>query len=535
MADLNGLNHKHSEQGRSIIPDTALDSLIQSSESSSDTLGLKNPVFWYSGGFIAIFVLMAFFNEALLSKIVNTGFAWAVDIFGPYWQLLMLLTFLIGLALAVGKTGGVVLGNLAKPEMDGFKWMAILFCTLLAGGGVFWAAAEPISHFVSPPPLFGVQQNVQQAAVNALAQSYMHWGFLAWSIVGSLTSIVMMHLHYDKGLPLKPRTLLYPVLGQRALTGQTGALIDACCIIAVAAGTIGPIGFLGLQVSYALNMLFGVPDGFSTQLIVILFAIVLYTLSAISGVSRGMQILSRINVILAFVLMIFILVFGPTNFIINGYIQGVGTMVDKFIPMATFRSDKVWLSWWTVFFWGWFLGYAPMMAIFIARISRGRTIRQLIMTVSIIAPLVTCFWFTIIGGSGLAFEIANPGSVSTAFAGSNFPGALLAITQQLPFPMLISFLFIILTIIFIVTTGDSMTYTISIVISGESEPNSIIRTFWGVMMGVTAIALISMGSGGVTALQSFIVITAVPVSLILLPSLWNGPQIAMKMAKDQGL
>ena len=176
-----------------------------------------------------------------------------------------------------------------------------------------------------------------------------------------------------------------------------------------------------------------------------------------------------------------------------------------------------------------------MMAIFIARISRGRSIRQLISTISIIAPLVTCFWFTIVGGSGLAFEIANPGSVSSAFEGFNLPGALLAVTSQLPMPMVTSILFLILTTIFIVTTGDSMTYTISVVISGETEPNAIIRTFWGVMMGVTALILISLGSGGISALQSFIVITAVPVSLILLPSLWDAPRIAMKMAKEQGL
>lgn len=210
-------------------------------------------------------------------------------------------------------------------------------------------------------------------------------------------------------------------------------------------------------------------------------------------------------------------------------------MVDNFIPMATFRGDMGWLSWWTVFFWGWFLGYGPMMAIFIARISRDRTIRQLVTTIAIIAPLITCFWFTIVGGSGLAFEMAEPGSVSKAFEGFNLPASLLAITQQLPFPTLISILFLILTMIFIVTTGDSMTYTISVVLSGSLNPNGLMRTFWGVMMGTVAIILISLGSGGVSALQSFIVITAVPVSLILLPSLWNAPKIALQMAKAQGL
>ncbi|CAM3698476.1 BCCT family transporter [Vibrio aquimaris] len=508
---------------------------IEDNAHSADRLGLTNPAFWYSGGLIALFVGLALYDDQLLTSIVSTGFSWSVKVFGPYWQILLLLTFLIAIGLASGRTGRVILGGTNQPDMDAFRWTAIIFCTLLAGGGVFWAAAEPIAHFVNPPPIYSAGTGPQQTAINALSQSFMHWGFLAWSIVGSLTSIVVMHLHYDKGLPLKPRILLYPILGKRVLDGHMGALIDACCILAVAAGTIGPIGFLGLQVSYALNALFDVPDGFTTQLIIVLFAITLYTLSALSGLHRGMQMLSRYNVILAIALMLYILIFGPTSFIFNGYIQGVGTMLDNFIPMATYRGDEGWLSWWTVFFWGWFLGYGPMMAIFIARISRGRSIRKVITTISVIAPLATCFWFTIVGGSGLAFELAEQGSISHAFEGFNLPGALLAITQQLPYPMLTAVLFLILTTIFIVTTGDSMTYTISVVISGDTEPNALVRVFWGAMMGVTALILISMGSGGISALQSFIVITAVPVSFILLPSLWNAPQIALKMAKEQGL
>ncbi|MDW2150067.1 BCCT family transporter, partial [Vibrio sp. 378] len=264
-------------------------------------------------------------------------------------------------------------------------------------------------------------------------------------------------------------------------------------------------------------------------------AIVMYTLSALSGVSKGIQLVSRYNIILSVLLIGYILFFGPTSFIIDGYVQGVGRMVDNFFPMALYRGDTGWLSWWTVFFWGWFIGYGPMMAIFIARISRGRTIRQLILSISIAAPLITCFWFSIVGGSGLAFELANPGLISSAFEGFNLPAVLLAITGELPFPMIISVLFLILTTTFIVTTGDSMTYTISVVMTGSAEPNAVIRSFWGLMMGVVAIALISMGSGGITALQSFIVITAVPVSFILLPSILKAPGIANQMATDQGL
>ena len=506
-------------------------------ENSKSTLlqSIDIPVFLISGGAVLLFAILALWDIELMTQWVNSAFATSTKLFGAYWQLLLLMTFVIGLLLAIGRTGRVRLGALNAPEMPTYTWLSIIMCTLLAGGGVFWAAAEPMAHFLSPPPLYGGEAGTPQAAYNALAQSFMHWGFLAWAILGTLSGIVLMHLHYEKGLPLKPRTLLYPVFGERVMTGWFGALIDACCVIAVVAGTIGPIGFLGLQVSFGLEKLFGISNNYGTQLTIICILVGIYTLSAASGVNRGIKILSQLNVVLAVVLMLFILVFGPSAFIFDAYLQSMGIYLDKFIPMATFRADPAWLDWWTVFFWGWFLGYGPLMAMFVARISRGRTIRELVTVIAIVAPVITCFWFTIVGGSGLAFELSNPGSVSEAFAGFNLPGALLAITAQLPLGYLMSVLFLLLTIIFVTTTGDSMTYTISMVMTGTDHPRTEIRVFWGVMMGVVAALLISIGSGGISALQSFIVITAVPVSLVLLPALWNAPQIARRMADAQGL
>jgi choline/carnitine/betaine transport len=503
-------------------------------EKTEEILKLDKPTFAISGGFLCIFIIFALFSTENLSAMVNAGFGWSIKYFGAYWQLLLLATFIIGLFLAISNKGDVVLGNIEKPELTRFSWTAIIMCTLLAGGGVFWAAAEPIAHFAFPPPLYGDAEPLQKA-INALSQSFMHWGFLAWAILGILSSIVLTHLHYDKGLPLKPRTLLYPIFGDKVITGPWGAIIDGASIIAVAAGTIGPIGFLGLQVSHSLNHLFELPNNFFMQALVIVLAVLVYIFSAISGVNKGIKLLSRYNVMLAVGLICFILIFGPTQFIINGYVEGVGTMITNFIPMATFRADEGWLGWWTVFFWGWFMGYGPMMAIFITRISRGRTIRDLIITISILAPLITMFWFSIVGGSGLYFEILNPGSITEAFKGFNLPATLLAITTQFPLGYLISILFLILTSIFIITTGDSMTYTISVVTSNSTQPDSRVRIFWGILMGTMAILLISLGSGGISALQSFIVITAVPVSLILLPSLWNSINIANQMKKDQSL
>ena len=269
----------------------------------------------------------------------------------------------------------------------------------------------------------------------------------------------------------------------------------------------------------------------ATQALVIAGLVALYTVSAISGLSRGIQILSRVNVVLGFVLLLYILVLGPTGFILEGYGKGLGSYLGNFFQMSLFRADGGWLGWWTVFFWGWFLGYGPLMAMFIARVSRGRSIRSIVIMLSIVAPLVTNFWFTIIGGSGIAMDLAEPGSVAGAFEGFNLPAALLAITQQLPLGFLISVLFLALTTIFVATTGDSMTYVISVAMSNEDRPAMAVRVFWGIAMGLMAIILISVGSGGVAKLQSFIVVTAVPVSLVLLPSLWDAVRITLALGR----
>jgi choline-glycine betaine transporter len=395
-----------------------------------------------------------------------------------------------------------------------------------------------MAHFLYSPPHFG-GEGATAADVNpAMAQAFMHWGFLAWAILGALTTVMLMHYHYEKGLPLAPRTLLYPLFGDRAINGPIGLIADASCIIAVVAGTVGPIGFLGLQVSYGLNALFGIPDSFATQAVVILGLVALYTASAMSGLSKGIQILSRFNVILAGALLAFMLIAGPTGFIFSSFFGGFTTYISDFIPMAMYRGDAGlfgdagWLGWWTVFFWGWFLGYGPLMAMFIARVSRGRSIRSIVIMLAIIAPIVTNFWFTIVGGTGLWFELETPGSVSTAFEGFNLPAALLAITQQLPMGFILSVLFLILTTVFVATTGDSMTYVISVAMSNEDKPALPVRVFWGVAMGVMALILIYTGSGSIGKLQSFIVVTAVPVSLVLLPSLWDALRITLAKGRS---
>ena len=488
-----------------------------------------------SAGALLLFVVAAIVAPTRVAEWVDTGFAKSAEWFGFSWQLLLLVTFLVAMAVAVTPYARARLGGLREPEFGRFKWIAMIMCTLLAGGGVFWAAAEPMYHYMFTPPYFeGVAAGTERAAHVALAQSFVHWGFLAWAILGSLAGIVMMYAA-ERGMPLRPRTLLYPVLGRRVISSPIGTVADIVCIIAVVAGTVGPIGFLGLQVSYGLSSLFGIPDVYALQVAVIAVLTAVAAVSVVSGVNRGIQLLSRINVWLALGLMTLVLVLGSAWYVLRAFVGGFGVYVTEFFGTSLYTGDPAWLSGWTVFFFGWFLGYAPLMAIFIARISRGRTVRDLIVSTAVLPPLATCLWFSVLGGTGIMLEEESTGSISGPLAEAGLPAAVMAMSDGLPLATLVGAGFLVLTVIFVATTTDSMSYAIAQSCTTEDQPDARLRAVWALLMGAAAAALISIGDGGITALQSFIVITAVPVGLILLPSVVAAPIMVRRLAVEQGL
>lgn len=489
-------------------------------------------------GFIVLFLALSFYDLDLVADSISQGFAWSALTFGTYFQFLMLLTFFIAIGLVLTPAGNAKIGNLDKPELSTFKWLSIILCTLLGGGGVFFAAGEPIYHFVNVPPTFDTDPGVAAAVPGALAQSFTHWGFVGWAILGSLTAIVLAHAHYVKGQPLQPRTLLYPLFGERVMRGPLGGVVDTCCVLAVVAGTVGPVGFLATQVSHGLEVLFGLPNTFVTRLLVLATLGMVYVLSAVSGVHKGMQLLSRFNVMLALGIGAVIFLFGPTLFLFNSYFAGMGTYLDDFFKMVTTTAETApadWMQWWIVFFYAWFIAFAPLMAIFVARISRGRTIREMILAVAVIAPIATTVWFTLLGGSGIYYQLTGVIDLTDALTNFQFDIATLALAQALPGGTWMALAILLLTTIFVATTGDSMSYSIAMVGAGHDEPSPFLRAFWGVIMTIMAAVLLAMREGQIAALQQFIVITAVPVSLILLPSLWDGPKAAFAMAREQGI
>jgi glycine betaine transporter len=486
-------------------------------------------------GALALFVLAAIIAPDAVGGWVAAAFEKSVAWFGLYWQTLLLLTFAVAVGIALTPYARARLGGVQRPEFGRFKWIAMIMCTLLAGGGVFWAAAEPMYHFTSPPPYFGdVPAGTEHAADAALAQSFVHWGFLAWAILGSLGAIVMMY-GVQRGMPLRPRTLLYPLLGRRVATSRIGTAADIVCIVAVVAGTVGPIGFLGLQVSYGLSRLFDIADSYATQLTVILVLTAVAVASVLTGIRRGIQLLSRINVWVALALMALVLAAGSISYVATAFVGGFGTYLRNFVGMSLYTGDTAWASSWTVFFFGWFLGYGPLMAIFIARISRGRTIRDLVLSTAVLPPVATCLWFTVLGGTGILLEQRDPGSVSAPLADSGMPAAVMSIADHLPVGGVLSFGFLCLTTLFVATTTDSMSYAVGQASMVDGEPSPRLRALWAAMMGAAAAVLISIGDGGISTLQSFIVVTAVPVGLIMLPTLWAAPLYARRLAVEQGL
>lgn len=494
------------------------------------------PVLAVSGGLLVAFVLAALIAPTATGDAVNTVFTFAARWFGPMWQVLLLATFGVALWLGFSRYGKVRLGGAGtRPEYGRFQWIAMIMSTLLAGGGVFFAAGEPVQHYVDTPPFYdGVKSGTQDAANAALSQSFAHWGFLAWAVLGTLASIVMIR-GQERGMPLRPRTLLYPFLGERIRDSRLGAVVDVVCIIAVVAGTVGPIGFLGLQVSYGLSQVFGISGGYPVQLGVIVLLTVVAVCSVASGVNKGIQFFSRANIWLAAALMAVFLVLGSLGFVLDSFLGGLGQYARDFVPLALNRGDHAWLGSWTVFFFGWFLGYGPLMSIFVARISRGRTLRDLVVSTAIVPPVATMFWFTVFGGTGIFLEQESPGAISGPLKAVGMDAAVISVAEQLPMGAVVAVALLLLTITFVVTTTDSMSYSIAAAGTKFGEPTPMVRAFWGLLMGAAAAVLILVGDGGITALQSFIVVTAVPVGFIMLPTLWTAPRMAKEMALEQGI
>lgn len=453
------------------------------------------------------------FDNILSSVTKNTG-----------WFMILAANIFIVAALyfAFGRYGKIVLGGKgAKPEFSKFSWYAMLLSAGMGIGLLFWSVAEPITHFGSPSPMFGgIEPNSAAAAQAAMANTFFHWGIHPWAIY-AIVGLGLAFFSYNRGLPLTIRSLFYPLIGNK-IYGIWGNMIDILSVLATLMGLATSLGLGVSQVNAGLNHLFDINISVTVQVILIVIITGLATVSVLMGLDGGVKKLSEINMILAGIFLVFVLIAGPTVYILSGFTQNIGYYMSNLLEMSlwteTFRATN-WQGGWTVFYWAWWISWSPFVGMFIARISKGRTVREFIVGVIFIPTSISFLWMSVFGGTAIFQEMNGIGAVST-FVQENEALALFALLDNLPLASILSVIGIILVTVFFVTSSDSGSLVVDNLTSG-GKLNSPVpqRVFWAVMEGVIAATLLV--GGGLTALQTASIITGLPFTIILILMIYS--------------
>lgn len=428
--------------------------------------------------------------------------------------------FLAGcLLLAFSKYGQIKLGkDDEQPEYSTFNWFAMLFCAGMGIGLVFWSVAEPITHYLTSPL---ATPQTPEAAELALRYTYFHWGLHPWAVYG-VVGMALAYFQFRKGLPALCSSTFHPILGDEGIKGPIGKFVDILAVFATIFGVATSLGMGAMQINAGLNHLYGITDATSVAIGVILIVTALYTLSAVTGINRGIRILSSINLVLAVALMLFVLLVGPTRFIFNSLVETTGQYLQNIIWMSFFNdqygtvAEHVggwdWVGGWTIFYWAWWIAWGPFVGGFIARISRGRTIKEFVFGVLLAPTLFTFIWFAILGGTALNLDQATGGAFAPT--ASTTTSALFVLLSQFPAGAFFCLIAICLVAIFFITSADSATFVVSMYTSGgDLEPKAGMKIFWGVIEG--AVAAVLLLAGGLSALQTASIAAAFPFMIVM--------------------
>ena len=468
-------------------------------------------VLYVSLAILAGLVLMGIVIPKTLESVTNSTQGFITNSFGWFYLAIVSLFVVVLFYLLVSPIGKIKLGKPEdKPEFSRPTWIAMLFSAGIGIGLVFYGTFEPISHFAisSPTGELGTDQGIK----DAMRFTFLHYGIHAWAIYGSI-ALTLAYFTFRKGeLSLISRTLR-PLIGKHA-DGLIGKVIDVIAVISTVMGVATSLGFGAMQVNGGVSYLFGVPNNIISQTIIIIVVTVLFMISALTGLSKGIKILSNLNMGLSAILFLIVFAFGPTLFILNLFIDTIGTYLHNFIRMS-FRIAPVseeargWINDWTIFYWAWWIAWSPFVGVFIARVSKGRTIREFIIYVLLTPSLISFLWFTTFGGAAISTELSGF-SISTLLPEESLFGVL----ETYPFSMVFSLLAILLIISFFITSADSGTFVLGMMTTnGSQNPSRGIKVIWGILLSSTAIALLY--SGGLLALQNTMIIAALPFSIIL--------------------
>ncbi|SCZ06702.1 glycine betaine uptake BCCT transporter [Alkaliphilus peptidifermentans] len=470
----------------------------------------NNNVFIISLAVVTAIVLWGLVFPVNFEETANGLFNFLVGNFGWFYLVSMFSFVAFSVWIAFSKYGKIKLGaDEDEAEYSFISWFAMLFSAGMGIGLVFWGVAEPLNHFIAP---LGMDGGTAEAASFAMKKSFFHWGLHPWANYCVL-ALALAYMQFRKGKPGLISSIFIPLLGEERAAGPIGKFIDILAIFATVAGVATSLGLGTLQINSGLNYMFGVPENGTVQIIIVAVVTVLFMISAITGLDKGIKFLSNVNVTLASILLLLTLIVGPTLLIINAFTEGLGLYVGEFIRdsfhLEAFGNGE-WFGWWTIFYWAWWIAWAPFVGTFIARISKGRTIKEFVAGV-LLAPTIASFlWFAVFGGAGinLGTEIGSEAIQST-------PTAFFVVMNNYPLGGLISIVAVILLCTFFVTSADSATFVLGMMSSnGNLNPDNKRKLIWGFVQ--SAMALVLMLAGGLGMLQTASIAAAFPFAFVML-------------------
>lgn len=474
-------------------------------------------VFFTSAGIILAFVVLTM----LFARNVDELFAQVqatISFYGGWFFIATLnIVLIFVITLLLGRFGNIRIGGEgARPEFSTKSWYAMLFSAGMGIGVLFYGVAEPMFHFTESPI---AEAGTVEAARMAMDFTFLHWGLHPWSVY-ALVGLSLAFFAFNKGLPLSVRSAFYPLIGER-IYGWPGHVIDILATVATMFGVATSLGLGAQQINAGFSHLVGLPQTVGVQLVLITGITAIATWSVIRGLDAGIKRLSHLNMILAGAMLFFVLLVGPTLFILNALIENFGYYVQQFAWLSTWNETyegTEWQNGWTIFYWGWWISWSPFVGMFIARISYGRTVREFVKAVLFVPTIVTFLWMTVFGNSALNIEMFGAGGIAAAVE-DNLPVSLFVLLEHFPLATVTSSLALIVVVSFFVTSSDSASLVIDIITAGGNlEPPRLQRIFWAVLEGVVAAALLI--AGGLVALQTAAITTGLPFAVVLLGMCW---------------
>jgi choline/carnitine/betaine transport len=471
-------------------------------------------VFSIAAAISVAFVLWGVLDTEGLGNVADDVLSWIISTFGWLFVLSTVAFLVFAAVLAFSRFGRVRLGqDDDRPEFRTSSWIAMMFSAGMGIGLMFFAVAEPISHMTAPPA--GTERaGTEAAAQQAMAISYFHWALHPWAVY-AIVGLALAYFTFRRGMPNLISSAFYPILGDR-VNGPIGRSIDILAIFATLFGSATSLGLGALQINSGLDFLWGVEAADGVAVLIIALLTAAFVLSAVSGVHKGIQWLSNTNMVLAILLVLFLLVVGPTVFQFETLVESVGGYLSMIVP-ASFRTgafgDEEWLSAWTIFYWAWWISWAPFVGTFIARISKGRTVRQFVVGVLGIPSGVSFAWFAVFGGAAIDLQLSGAANLGEIVGTPEV--ALFTMLEEFPISGITSFVVIVLVALFFVSGADAASLVMGMLSTrGSLTPPRPITVFWGISTGAAAAILLL--AGGLSALQQAAIIAAAPFTLVMI-------------------